>query len=340
MVKENSLQILDVTIRDGSYAVDFSYTPQQVAEIAGLLYIEVSHGVGLGAAEVLGLAAAAPDIAYVRAARQAVQRAQIGVIALSEAVATRAHLDEVLDEIDFIRFAANCHQPEAVEPSIAYVKKRRPELPVFFQLMRSARRRDEEILAAAARIEGMGAETLCLVDTAGHYTPRDVARLVGALRDQTQMRIGFHGHNNLALATANTFAAAEAGAGLVDASLRGIGRSPGNAQLEAVVSLLHRIGLAREVDLETLVYAGEKCVLPLMPPACGVPGLDIITGDANIDLYPPEALERIATEAGVNFIDFLYELARDASIVEADVDAIRRTLERMGVDPARITLPE
>lgn len=47
------MKLLDTTIRDGSYAVDFKFTCDDVANIAekseklGFQYIEIGHGQGL-----------------------------------------------------------------------------------------------------------------------------------------------------------------------------------------------------------------------------------------------------------------------------------------------------
>ncbi len=49
------VEILECTLRDGSYAVDFKFTENDTAILAGVLgrlgfrWIEVGHGVGLGA---------------------------------------------------------------------------------------------------------------------------------------------------------------------------------------------------------------------------------------------------------------------------------------------------
>ena len=48
------------------------------------------------------------------------------------------------------------------------------------------------------------------------------------------MELGFHGHNDLGMATANTLAALEAGASSADVTVNGLGERTGNAALEQV----------------------------------------------------------------------------------------------------------
>src|SRR5271156_3469961 len=51
------VEILECTLRDGNYAVDFKFTENDTAVLAGVLgrlgfrWIEVGHGLGLGAAK-------------------------------------------------------------------------------------------------------------------------------------------------------------------------------------------------------------------------------------------------------------------------------------------------
>lgn len=317
-----NLTILDVTIRDGSYAIDYKYTAAQVAAIAGALdaagihYIEVSHGSGLGAAENLGLYAAATDAEYVAAAKSAVKKSKIGVIAGSPPVTFPHNIDTIIDDVDFIRFASNCDRPQLVEPNIKYALKKRPKLPVFLQLMRSSRRTKKDLLAAGRVAADMGVCVMYVVDTAGYYRPDQVSEIVALLTAKLKIGIGFHGHNNLGLAVANTLSAVEAGATSVDASLRGIGRAGGNAGIEALVSLLKRLGYIRHVDLDKLLDAGERLVAPIMPPLKGTAKMDIVTADANIDLYPLSKFEEYSKNKRIDLVKLIRKFGKDKKIVE------------------------
>ena len=73
-----------------------------------------------------------------------------------------------------------------------------------------------------------------------------------------------------------------------------------------------------------------------MPSRCGISGIDIITADANIDLYPLELFERIAEEAGLNFYEFIRMLAKDDASIEVTPDVISNTLKEFGISPKEI----
>ena len=70
----DNLQIMDVTLRDGSYLIDFQFTTEDTAflcmalEKIGLNWIEIGHGVGLGGSKKGYGVAAASDEEYLETA--------------------------------------------------------------------------------------------------------------------------------------------------------------------------------------------------------------------------------------------------------------------------------
>ena len=104
----------------------------------------------------------------------------------------------------------------------------------------------------AARFAGRA--EVVLADTIGVATPSAVRHLVGRTRAD-----GFHGHNTRNTGYANALAAVEAGAGVLDASVGGLGGCPyapkatGNIASEDLVYLLEGEGIETGVDLDALV---------------------------------------------------------------------------------------
>jgi hydroxymethylglutaryl-CoA lyase/(R)-citramalyl-CoA lyase len=121
---------------------------------------------------------------------------------------------------------------------------------------------DMRVLDLVARCAAADADEVVLADTIGAATPTRVRRAVeraGATREQ----IGIHLHDTRNTAVACVLAAVEGGAGVVDASVGGIGgcpfapRSTGNVATEDVVYLLEREGIATGVDLDALIRVAE-----------------------------------------------------------------------------------
>ncbi len=114
------------------------------------------------------------------------------------------------------------------------------------------------VLAAAEQAVGAGADEVVFADTIGVGVPRQVRALVEGGR-ALGARVGVHLHNTRNTGYANAWAALEAGAELLDASVGGLGgcpfapRATGNIATEDLVYLLHGDGVATGVDLDALV---------------------------------------------------------------------------------------
>ena len=89
-----------------------------------------------------------------------------------------------------------------------------------------------ECLGAAA---DAGAENVTLCDTNGSSLPVQVAEATKAVVDALDVAVGIHTHNDLECAVANSLAAVEEGAGLVQGTMNGIGERTGNANLTSIL---------------------------------------------------------------------------------------------------------
>ena len=79
-----------------------------------------------------------------------------------------------------------------------------------------------------------------LADSAGYLTEDGVKARISVLTEKLCIPVGFHAHNNLGLAIANSLAAISEGASYIDGSLRGLGAGAGNAQIEVLQAVLQR----------------------------------------------------------------------------------------------------
>jgi hydroxymethylglutaryl-CoA lyase/(R)-citramalyl-CoA lyase len=114
------------------------------------------------------------------------------------------------------------------------------------------------VLELARRFAAAGADELVFADTVGVGVPRQVRELVGE-GASLGVPIGVHLHNTRNTGIANAFAAVEAGATVLDASVGGVGgcpfapRATGNICTEDLVYLLHGEGVETGIDLDALV---------------------------------------------------------------------------------------
>src|SRR6478672_903934 len=89
-----------------------------------------------------------------------------------------------------------------------------------------------ECLRAAAEAS---AENVSLCDTNGSSLPAQVAEATRAVLADVEVGVGIHTHNDLECAVANSLAAVEEGANLVQGTINGIGERTGNANLTSIL---------------------------------------------------------------------------------------------------------
>lgn len=123
----------------------------------------------------------------------------------------------------------------------------------------------EKLVEQAKLMESYGAEAVYVTDSAGALLPHEVRERIRALRQSLNIEIGFHGHNNLSVAVANTITAIEEGATRIDGSVRCLGAGAGNAQTEVLLAVLDRMGYKLDIDLYKMMDVAEEVVAPLLP---------------------------------------------------------------------------
>jgi len=265
------IHIVENTLRDGSYAVDFQFSSADVSAIVGGLdklgfeWVEVGHGLGLGAyREARYGSSLEDDLGHIRAAVNAADQAKIGVFFIP-GIGTMDDLVLAAEEgISLVRIGININR--FADARVFVEKAKELGLHTAVNLMKSYSVNSFEYSRIASQIDQWRiADAIYLVDSAGCMRPDMVRNYITRTRDFCQAPIGFHGHDNLSLAVANTLAAVDAGATYVDSCVRSMGRSAGNAQTEILVFLLREMGcLDRSIDLYDLYEFANRVVVSRM----------------------------------------------------------------------------
>jgi len=115
-----------------------------------------------------------------------------------------------------------------------------------------ASRADPEFLLQVMEVAAeSGARRFRFADTVGIMEPFGVAERIRLLRQNSDLEIEMHAHDDLGLATANSLAAAISGATHINTTVNGLGERAGNAPLEEVVAgLKHLYGRDTGVALK------------------------------------------------------------------------------------------
>ena len=81
-----------------------------------------------------------------------------------------------------------------------------------------------------------------MVDSYGALLPDDMKTIVENVKKQISCPLGFHGHNNLELAMANSLEAIKQGCQMIDSTILGMGRGAGNLKTELLLTYLQKTG--------------------------------------------------------------------------------------------------
>ncbi|QGN55898.1 hydroxymethylglutaryl-CoA lyase [Novosphingobium sp. Gsoil 351] len=145
---------------------------------------------------------------------------------------------------------------------------------------------EDRVLAMALALAKADPLEIALADTIGVGDPGRVQRLVTSVREAiAPIPVRVHFHNTRGTGLANVWAAVQAGARVVDASLGGLGGCPfapgaaGNVATEDVVYMLERAGIATGLDLAALVETNRWFA--------GVMGKELPAMVAKARAFPP-----------------------------------------------------
>jgi 4-hydroxy 2-oxovalerate aldolase len=182
-------KILECTLRDGSYVIDFQFTQADTESIgsaldnAGFPYIEVGHGIGLGATEQGKNVAAATDLEYMQAAARSIKKGKWGMFCIP-GIATLDQVRAAADQgMDFIRIGTEVTRTDSSAPFIDLARSLGME--VFANFMKSYALDPTGFGRLAARSAGFGAQLVYLVDSAGGMLPSEVRAYIQATRATT-----------------------------------------------------------------------------------------------------------------------------------------------------------
>ena len=102
-------------------------------------------------------------------------------------------------------------------------------------------------------LESAGADMIRTADTAGIAAPFAIRQMIRLIRENTDIPIEIHAHNDFGMAKANTAEALKEGAVFADTTLGGVGERSGNCDLAGLLTLigpLYDTGIREEAAQE------------------------------------------------------------------------------------------
>ena len=261
------VQILDCTLRDGGYYNDWDYPFELVKRYVDAMAAARIDIVELGfrtlqSDEYLGATAYTTDAFIERlcppdSLRLAVMLNAKEIVAASDqrtairsAFARKSH-----SRVELVRIAANRNEVSQLGSAIDELHEL--GYSVALNLMQVSELALETVEQFGRDAKSFGVSWAYIADSFGALRPADVAPIMRSLGSGFGPNIGCHLHDNMSYALANTMEAINAGAVIVDSTIQGMGRGPGNVRTEYLVMELARNGLST-ARLNPLVNLVER----------------------------------------------------------------------------------
>lgn len=281
---DSRFEILDCTLRDGGYSNDWHFDKVaaarlfELSEKNGCNYFELGFRfVSQGKSRVFGPFAFSMPNLLTEVVRENKRQVKVGYMINTDDFEgmPAENIEKLLGkanvvsgkDFDFVRVAA---RPGKIDAALGLCEILLSQgYQVMVNVMQAHGVDESQLTDFAKRVnqlinqpsEGVLSH-IYLADTMGSMTPKEVSKKVGTLARNSDCEIGFHGHDNLRLALANSLEAIEAGASLIDGTLSGIGRGIGNTRVELLYLMRDRrsniSSVAELISLGAESYAENK----------------------------------------------------------------------------------
>jgi 4-hydroxy 2-oxovalerate aldolase len=240
------VQILDCTIRDGGYINNWHFDKKVVREAyracskAGVDYVEIGYK---GTEKHFdkakyGLWRFTPEEA-IREAVKNTSGAKLSVMADHGKISAEDFIDRKDSVVALIRIAAHGTGLKDALKTLEQLKTKGYE--VALNAMGYSNYTDAQRREFASIVKGAGLDFVYIADSYGSIYPNEIKGLFEPILEVPGIQVGFHPHNNLQMAFANTLEAIQCGVHVVDSTIYGMGRAAGNMQTEVLVSFLEKM---------------------------------------------------------------------------------------------------
>jgi len=329
----NNIIISDHTLRDGNHAVSHKISVDQIekyckfAEESRIPIIEVGHGNGLGASSILIGKSIHNDEEMLIAARKCLKETKLCVHTIPGISTLKNNIQPAIElGVDIFRVASHCTEATITKTHIEYIKNKNKI--VYGVLMMSALTDTDTLVIEAKKMESYGADAIIIMDSTGTYLPEDVTQRITALKNNLNIEVGFHGHNNLSLAIINSLLAVRAGATIIDACIRGFGAGAGNTQLEIIIPLLLKYGYQIDIDFNKIIMESDNVMSYLIKNVPVIAPINILTGLNKIFSGFEKPIIKASKLHNIEYSSLIFELG-SRKLVAGQEDLIYQIAESL-----------
>jgi len=267
MAQDKKIKVLDCTIRDGGYLNDWHFDLKLVRELyrahsrSGIDFVEIGfrstdkyfdskqYGSWRFTPEALvsevikGISGPAISLMvdFGKVDIEDIPERKNSIVSMYRVA---VHKDKVLPAVDLCNVIAD-------KGYIASI-----------QLMGIVNYTDDDFDRFLASLRDSKITYVYFADSYGSLVPSDIKQIRDRL-DTTGKKIGFHAHNNLQLAFANTLEAIRNGVDIVDGTAYGMGRGAGNLPIEILLSHLENNSKTNKYNVLPVLDIIDRYMLDL-----------------------------------------------------------------------------
>ena len=326
-----NILITDSSLRDGNHSVKHTISLDSIeryckfADSAGIPIVEVGHGNGLSASSLLIGKSPNTDEEMLTTAKKYLKNSKLGVHTIP-GLSTIDDAKRAIDYgVDVFRVATHCTEATLSKSHIDFLSKTNKE--VYGVLMMSALVSTEKLIEQSKIMEDYGAQAIIIMDSTGTYLPSDVKERISSLKENLKIKIGFHAHNNLGCAIANSLTTAETGADLIDACIRGFGAGAGNAPLEILIPILEKSGFKTNINFKQTIKEADNVMDYLIPETPSISPINVLTGLNKLFSGFEKPIIKASKLYNIEYSSLIFELG-NRKLVAGQEDLILEVAEK------------
>ena len=308
-----NITLSDVTLRDGNHCVKHSINLNSIetyckfVESANIPIVEVGHGNGLGASSLLIGESTQTDSEIIECSRKFLNNSKLSVHAIPGIATIKKDIDPAIKMgVDIFRIASHVTEANITKTHIEYIKNKNKV--VYGVLMMSALADTQTIVDESKKMQEYGADAIILMDSTGTYLPEDVRERILALKENLNIQIGFHAHNNLGLAVANSIIAIQNGSDIIDVCIRVFGAGAGNTPLEIMIPILDKYNYTSNINFQHVISEADNVMRYFIKEAPMISPINVLTGLYKLFSGFEKPIVNASKLCGIEYSSLIFEM--------------------------------
>ena len=319
-------EILDCTIRDGGYTNNWNFDEKMVKEIYRNISKTGADIIELGFKNLpkdgKGTWYSTPEDLLNKLFRDV-----SGITIALMLDYNKADLKQIpaVEDSKVGMYRVACHKNDVLPAIVLCEKIKARGYKSSIQLMGIIGYTEEELCKIIKPLSESSIDYVYFADSYGSLFPQDVKWYINRLR-KTYKKIGFHAHNSLQLAFANTLEAINNGIDIVDGTIYGMGRGAGNLPLEVLIIYLEKSLKNKKYNSIPILDLIDRYFVPLKDNLkWGYTLSYMLSGIFEVHPYYADKLVR-SHEFGVDDMVNVLELVRDMEPVGFNEEVIDKVI--------------